>query len=118
MRRKGNPDTASPAGPLPNRWLVWIEILSALASLFSLLCLVAIALLPNLIYIPWSRPYADLLWWQFGILIFLFASLLLAVLIALLAGPITSSHAWVRRTRLYYLSVALALLAFNMAIIL
>jgi len=118
LRRKGNPDTASPAGPLPNRWLAWIEILAALASLFSLLCLAAIALLPNLIYIPWPRPYAGLLWWQFGILIFPFASLLLAVLIALLAGPITRSHAWARRTRLYYLSVALALLAFNIAIIL
>jgi len=118
LRRKGNLDTASVAGPLPNRWLAWIEILAALASLFSLFCLVAIALLPNLIYIPWPRPYAGLLWWQFGILIFPFVSLLLAVLIALLAGPITTSHPRARTTRLYYLSVALALLAFNVAIIL
>jgi hypothetical protein len=118
LRRKGDPDTDSPAEPLPNRWLVSVEILTALASLFSLFCLVAIALLPNLIYIPWPRPYADLPWWQSGILIFPFVSLLLAVLIALLAGPITRSHAWARTTRLYYLSVALALLVFNVAIIL
>jgi CubicO group peptidase (beta-lactamase class C family) len=118
LRRKGDPDTDSPAEPLPNRWLVSVEILTALASLFSLFCLVAIALLPNLIYIPWPRSYADLPWWQSGILIFPFVSLLLAVLIALLAGPITRSHAWARTTRLYYLSVALALLAFNVAIIL
>jgi len=118
LRRKGNPDIASLAGPLPNSWLAWIEILAALASLFSLVCLVAIALLPNLIYIPWPRPYAGLLWWQFSILIFPFVSLLLAVPIALPACPITRSHAWARTTRLYYLGVALALLAFNVAIIL
>ena len=47
-----------------------------------------------------------------------FVSVVLAIMIALLAGPITRSHAWARTTRLYYLSVALALLAFNAAIIL
>ena len=118
LRRKGNPDTASLAGPPPNRWLASIEILAGLASLFSLFCLTAIALVPNLIYIPWPRPYADLPWWQFGILIFPFVSLLLASLIALLAGLITRRHAWARTTCLYYLSVALALMAFNVAIIL
>jgi CubicO group peptidase (beta-lactamase class C family) len=118
LRRKGNLDTASVAGALPNHWLVWIEILATLASLFSLFCLVSISLLPNLIYIPWPRPYADLPWWQFGILSFPFAGMLLGVLIALLAGPITRSQAGARGIRLYYLSVALALLAFNVSIIL
>jgi CubicO group peptidase (beta-lactamase class C family) len=119
LRRKGNPDNSSLPEPLAHRWLTWIEILAPLASLFSLFCLVAIALLPNLIYIPWPRPYAGLLWWQSGILMFPFVSLLLAILIALLAGPITRSHAWARTTtRLYYLSVALALLVFNVAILL
>jgi hypothetical protein len=118
LRRKGDPDTASSAGPLPERWLSLVRILVAMASLFSLFCLAAIALIPNLIYIPWPRPYTDLLWWQFALLSLPFASLILAVLIALLVGPITRSRAWVRNTRLYYLSVALALLAFNVAIIL
>jgi CubicO group peptidase (beta-lactamase class C family) len=118
LRRKGNLDTASLAGALPNHWLAWIELLAALASLFSLFCLATVALVPNLIYIPWPRPYAGLLWWQFGFLIFPLVSLLLAVLIALLAGPITRSHAWARTTRFYYLSVALAVLAFNVAILL
>jgi hypothetical protein len=118
LRRKGNPDTASLAGLPPNRWLALVRILVALTSLFSLFCLAAITLIPNLIYIPWPRPYTDLLWWQFALLSLPFASLILAVLIALLVGPITRSHAWARTTRLYYLSVALALLAFNAAIIL
>jgi hypothetical protein len=117
-KKNASVDAVVVRAPLSSQ-LVWSGILAALASLLSLLFLIIIALTPNMIYIlaslPLWRPYVDLLWWQFGILSFPFASLLLAVLIALLAGPITRGHSWVRTPRLYYLSVALALLAFNVA---
>jgi hypothetical protein len=106
---------AAPAARNP--WLTWTAILAGLASLFSLFCLALIALVPGLVSVPWPRPYEDLLPWQFGALSLPFVCLLLGVLIALLAGPLTRSRAWDALTRYYYLIVALALLAFNLAII-
>jgi hypothetical protein len=122
IRRKNTSVDVVAVWPPPSSRLVWSGILAALASLFSLLFLVIIALTPNMVYIlaslPFLRPYVDLTWWQFAFLSLPLISLVLAIVIALLAGPITRSHAWARTTRLYYLSVALALLAFNVAIIL
>ncbi len=118
IRRKGAETAASAADSPRNHLLTWVGLLTGLASLFSLFCLATVALIPNLIYVPWPRPYVDLLWWQFGVLSLPFACLLLAVVIALLAAPITRNYAWARTTCFYYLTVALALLTFNLAIIL
>jgi len=93
-------------------------VLAVLASLFSLFCLAITAFIPNLIYVPWPRPYADLLWWQSGLLDLPFINLLLAIVIALLASLGLKSSIGSRTNHLYFLIVVLALVAFNLAIIL
>jgi hypothetical protein len=77
-----------------------------------------VAIAPHLIYLSWLRPYVDLTWWQFALLSLPYISLVLAILIALLAGVGMRGHTGRRAIRVYYLIVALALLAFNLAIIL
>jgi hypothetical protein len=113
IRRKSAPVDDGTVRPPRNPWLAWAGGLAALAALFSLICLAMIALVPNLVYVPWPRPYADLLWWQSALLSLPFASLLLAMGIALLAVLSMRRHAWARATHVYYLIVALALFAFN-----
>ena len=107
--------------PSSGLWQIWTTLLAVLASLFSLLWLVLFALLPNMLYIrayiPLWRPYVDLLWWQFALLSLPFASLLLAAGIILMV-LFMRSHAWAHATRWYYIAVGLALLTFNLAIIL
>ena len=108
--------------PSRSPWLVWIGILTELASFFSLVSLALIALIPNMLYtlayIPWPRPYVDLAWWQFALMSLPFISLLLAVLIVLLAGLLTRSHPWRGTLRPYYVIVFLALSVFNLTLIL
>jgi CubicO group peptidase (beta-lactamase class C family) len=117
IHRKNSPVVASDAETWQSRWLVWIRILAALASLFSMLCLVFIALVDHLVHVPWPRPYADLTWWQFVLLSLPFASLLLLAGIALIVVLSLRTNTWPRALRWYYMSVGLALLAFNLAII-
>ncbi len=106
--------------PLSSR-LVWMDILAALASLFSLLLLVIIALIPNTVYIlatiPLMRPYVDLLWWQFAILSLPYLSLTIAVVIALMAGLRLRSKGDGHPNWFYYWIVSMALLSFNLAIL-
>jgi hypothetical protein len=92
--------------------------LGTLASLFSLLCLTLVALVPLLIYLPWLPPYVDLTWWQFAYLSLPFISLGLAIVIASLAGLGIRGHVGRRAIHFYYLLVALALLIFNLALLL
>jgi len=102
-------------------WLPWnwvVACLAGLASLFSLLCLAAVTFVPNMVYVPWPRPYADLTGWQFALLSLPFAGLLLGVGIALLVGLAIRSSPWSRATRVYYVIVAVSLIAFNLLIIL
>jgi CubicO group peptidase (beta-lactamase class C family) len=103
-------------------WLVWSGILAALASLLSLLFLLIIALTPNMMdflaSIPLWRPYVDLLWWQFAFLSLPYVSLAFAVVIALMTGLRLRSKRDGRTIRFYYLLVSMALLAFNLSIIL
>jgi CubicO group peptidase (beta-lactamase class C family) len=122
IRRGSASVEMSTVAPPRSPWLVWMGILAALASLFSLLWLAFIAVTPNMMYIlaslPLWRPYVDLLWWQFALLSLPFVSLALAVVIALLAGLGMRGPMEGRAIRLYYSIVALALLTFNLAIIL
>jgi CubicO group peptidase (beta-lactamase class C family) len=122
IRRKNAPvDAVAVRPPLSSR-LVWSGMLAALASFLSLLFLIIIALTPNMIYIlaaiPLWRPYVDLLWWQFAILSLPYVNLVLAIVIASLAALSMSGNTGGRIRRFNYLIVALALLAFNLAIIL
>jgi CubicO group peptidase (beta-lactamase class C family) len=117
-RRKGVPADDATVHPPRSPRLVWISVLGALASLFSLLCLMFVALAPILIYLPWLRPYVDLTWWQFAYLSLPFTSLVLAIVIAMLAGLGIRGHVGRRAIHFYYLIVALALLIFNLVIIL
>ena len=122
MRRKSTSIESVPVRPPHNPALQWTGILAAVASLLSLLLLVIIALIPNMVYIvvsiPFMRPYVDLLWWQFALLSLPFVNLFLVAVIGGLLGVLIRSHAERRSTQVYYLMVALALLAFNLAIIL
>jgi CubicO group peptidase (beta-lactamase class C family) len=106
--------------PADRRWLPWsiaVAILAGLASLFDLFCLTAEAIVPNLAYVPWPRPWADLLWWQFAGLNLPFASLLLAAGVVLLAGLAIKNRAWGCPLRIYYSLVAVTLLIFNLVLI-
>jgi CubicO group peptidase (beta-lactamase class C family) len=120
-RKKASLDIDDIRKPLSPR-LVWTRMLAALASFFSLFIMILILLTPNdmyiLAYVPFPRPHVDLLWWQFALLSLPYASLFLAVLIALLVGLHIKSHLEERATYFYFLTIALALLAFNSAIVL
>ena len=118
LRRKNAPIGVATTYPPGNLFLKWTVVPVALASLFSLLCLVITAFIPNLIYVPWPRPYADLLWWQSALLDLPFINLLLAIVIALPASLGLKSSIGKRTNHFYYLIVAVALLTFNLAIIL
>lgn len=122
IRRKNvSVDSVAILPPLSSL-LVWSEILAVLASLFSLIFLIIIMLTANMIYIlaslPLWRPYVDLLWWQFAILSLPYVSLASAVVIVLLTGLRLRSKSDARKICLYYWIVSIALLAFNVAIIL
>ncbi len=117
FRRKIAPVDVTTTHPPGDLFLKWSVVLAALASFFSLFCLAITAFIPNLIYVPWPRPYADLPWWQSGLLDLPFVNLLLAIVIALLAGLGLKSSIGRHTKRFYYLIVALALVAFNLAII-
>jgi hypothetical protein len=118
IRRKSAPagvySTRSPG----NHRLAWLDILIWLTSLFSLFCLAIVAIIPNLIYVPWPRPYIDLTWWQFALVGLPFANLILASGVTLLAAQSLRKSTGARTTRWYYFSVSLALLALNGAILL
>jgi CubicO group peptidase (beta-lactamase class C family) len=90
-------------------WPVLVRPLAALAALISLFCLAIVALLPDLVYFPWPRPWADLLWWQSAIFRLPVAGLLLGAAVALLAGFLLRK----RPSRWYYLAVGLAVLVCN-----
>jgi CubicO group peptidase (beta-lactamase class C family) len=119
-RKNASVDSVAIRPPLSSR-LVWSGILAALASLFSLLFLIIIALTPNMIYIlaslPLWRPYVDLLWWQFAILSLPYISLTFAVVIALITGLLLKSKRNQRAICFYYLFVAIVLLTFNLSIL-
>ena len=117
IRRKRLGGNAGGSDPQLFRRLPWVGILAALASLFSLFCLALIAFLPNLIYVPWPRPFVDLLWWQFVLVGLPFVNLVLTVGTVLAAVLWRGKYAWTHTTFRYYLAVGLALLAFNLVIL-
>jgi hypothetical protein len=120
IRGKKTPPTIVAVPPADRRWLPWslaVAILAGLAALLDLVCLAAEAIVPNLAYVPWPRPWADLPWWQFAGLSLPFASLLLAAGVALLTGLAIKNHAWERHLRISYSLVAVTLLTFNLALI-
>jgi hypothetical protein len=95
----------------------WAGGMAILASLFSLLCLAALALVHNLVYFPWPRPFADLLWWQSALFDLPFASLALAGCVIFLAALSLRRSSRDRSTSGYFLAVGLVLLGFNLALI-
>jgi CubicO group peptidase (beta-lactamase class C family) len=117
-RRKGAQANDATVHPPHSPRLIWIGVLGVLASLFSLLCLIFVAIAPILIHLPWLHPYVDLTWWQFAYLSLPFVSLVLAMVIASLAGLGIRGHVGRRAIHFYYLIVALALLTFNLSILL
>jgi len=121
-RRKSESENADIISSSRNLWLIWMGIFAVLASLFSLLILIIILLIPNGMYIlaniPLMRPYMDLLWWQIVLLSLPYASLLFALVMALMAILSLRDQEAKRAIHFYYLIVAIALLAFNLATIL
>jgi hypothetical protein len=81
-----------------------------------------IALTPNMIHmlasLPLTRPYVDLAWWQFAILSLPYVNLAFAFVIVLMTSLRLRSESDGRTICLYYLIVSMAVLAFNLAIIL
>jgi CubicO group peptidase (beta-lactamase class C family) len=118
LRSRRTEPGALVVSPSQSRWLVGMGIVAALASLFSLGCLAIVALVPNLVYVPWPRPYGDLTWWQFGVLGLPFVALPLAGAIALLAVLSMKNGATARAAVSGRLLVALVLVAFNLALLL
>ena len=118
VRRKNSPMFGSVGGSSRNHWLTWIETLSGLAAFFSLFCMGFIVFIPNLVYVPWPHPYSDLPWWQHSFLRLPFLSLVLAIVIALLTVLRLRNYTERRAIHLPYFIVALALLTFNLAILL
>lgn len=121
-RRKSESENADIIRSSRNLRSIWMGIFAALASLSSLLILIIILLIPNgmyiLAYIPLTRPYVDLLWWQFALLSLPYVSPLFALVMALMAIPGLRMKTEGRAMHSYYLVVAIVLLAFNLAIIL
>ncbi len=105
-------------------WLVIAALTAVMASLVSLFCLGMVTTIPDLIYLPWPRPWSGLPWWQYAALSLPFASLLLAaVTVAAVAFAARSAYAAhmpgrQRPLRIYYSLVTLALIAFNLVLIL
>ncbi len=115
--RKNGVEDKGTLRPPRSPWLAWVSGSAALASLFSLVCMAIFALAPDLVYLPWPRPFPELLWWQFALLNLPFASLLMGVGITLLAALAWRSRAWGKGIGWYYITVALALLSFNLMIL-
>ncbi|MGA2821807.1 MAG: serine hydrolase domain-containing protein [Anaerolineales bacterium] len=120
IRRKKAPSTIA-AVPAGSRrlvwWIIFVGLLAGLASLISLFCLAAEAIVPNLVYVPWPRPWVGLTGWQFAALRLPYASLFLAA-----GAAVLTVLAWIRNSggrgiRIYYALVALALLGFNLAVL-
>ncbi len=118
LRKKKAPVSNSAVRSARNPWLVWASASAALASLFSLVCLAVIAFVPNLIYLPWPHPFTDLLWWQKALLDLPFASLVCSAGIILIALIFIRNIAWRRANRWVTCLVGLALMAFNLVILL
>jgi CubicO group peptidase (beta-lactamase class C family) len=122
VRRQNASVEAVAVRPPTSSRLVGSGILAVLASLLSLLFLIMIALTPNMIHmlasLPLLRPYVDLPWWQFAFLSLPYVSLAFALVIVLVTGLRLRSESDGRTICLYYLIVSMALLAFNLAILL
>lgn len=98
-------------------WIAYAAGAAGLASLFSLFCLAIIVILPNMVYFPWPHPYADLTVWQHILFYIPYISLVMACLAALLAGFAFKYHTLERSLRVYFLISILALLVFNIMIL-
>jgi hypothetical protein len=116
FRRKNVANEPAVRAPA-SRWQVGAGILATLASFLGLICLAFIALVPNLMYLPWPLPFVDLAWWQFALVGLPFANLALAVG-AVLAAALALYSGKARGAGWYFLAVGLALLAFEALILL
>jgi hypothetical protein len=94
-------------------WLTPTAGLMVLASLTSLVCLVVVVIVPNMIYLPWPHPCAELNLWQHLLLYLPYISLAVALIAALLAGMAYLRHGLTLFLRAYFTVCVLATLAFN-----
>ena len=116
LRARGS-QSAPVAEKNKDRMLRWAAIAVVAGSLIGLLCLVAVLLVPNLGYVPWPRPYADLLWWQYAGLSLPSVGLLLAAGLAVLVSLAIARRAGEVATRTYLLVADVTLLIFNLVLI-
>jgi CubicO group peptidase (beta-lactamase class C family) len=117
IRRKVNSASSLDAAAVTSNYgLDLAGVLAVLVSFFSFFCLVAVALVPNLIHVPWPLPYVELTWWQFFLVSLPFINLLLAVGLVLLTGVTMRNRTQGSILPWYRLAVGLTLLTFNLAI--
>jgi hypothetical protein len=114
LRRSHRRNSAAPLGVA----LRGSCFLVALASGFSLVCLALIALVPDLIHVPWPLSHRDLFSRELAAIVtFPYASVVLAGGAALLTGVAWRNGTGTRSVRIFCAMVALALLAFNMVLL-
>jgi hypothetical protein len=87
-----------------------------------MLYLILIAKTPNMVYLlaalPFPRPYLDLLWSQFAFLSLPYVSLVFAVVVMSMTSLRLRGQRETHAIRVYYLIVTVALLSFNLVMLL
>ncbi len=101
----------------PGRLIGWTWLLACLAGILGLVCLAFIARIPNLIDVPWPVPWHELEWYQFAGMSMPYIALALAVGAAALIAIAWKQSRNGRGIRVYFTIAVLALLVFNLAIL-
>jgi hypothetical protein len=98
--------------------LRWGYALAAMAASFSLVCLALITLVPNLIYVPWPGAHRELYSPALAaVMILPYADIALAGGAVLFTAAAWGKRSGTRAIRIYQTLVTMALLAFNLVIL-
>jgi CubicO group peptidase (beta-lactamase class C family) len=101
----------------PGHVIGWTGLLTGLGGLFGLICLAFIAIIPNLIDVPWPAPWHELRWWQFTGMSLPYIALALAVGAASLIAITWKRKPYERGIRVYFAVAVSALLVFNLVLL-
>jgi len=102
------PDQAKSSG-----WVPYAAGLTVMAALGCLVCLAMVVMIPNMIYLPWPRPYTELNLWQHVLLYLPYISLGMAMMVALLAGAAYRKRGLRGFMGGYFVMAVVVVVAFN-----